>query len=81
MAIAAARWSANGNENCIGGWNMLGRLRRESESLCCDVPRDKFVQAGLVDWHAPGLQSLDFSDVLVNADHIMAKISKTCTGY
>src|SRR5262249_34537763 len=79
MSIAAARGGAHRDENGLCCGYSRCQLRRERESPLARVADDEIMETGFKDWDIAPVQSRDPFRVLINTDHVVAKIGKTST--
>ena len=81
MAIPPARWGADCDENRASPGNACGQISGEVQPTRAGVDLDQFGQARFKDRHDACVQQLNLGRVLINADHIMAEISKASPGH
>src|SRR5262249_38886586 len=79
MSIAAARGCADRDENRLGCAQGGGQLRRKGETALAGVANDEIMETRFKDWDIATVQGRDPLSVLINADHVVAKIGKTST--
>ena len=77
MAVAASRGGAHCNKDGIRPCHRLGQIQRECQPASLDVLGHQVIKTRLEDWHFAFAQLRDLVRVLVDANHIMAKIRKT----
>ena len=74
-AVLALR-RADGDEDDLRGFDGAGQLGRERQPAFGRVALDELGQPGLVDGHAGPPQHPDFALVLVDADHVVARLGQ-----
>src|SRR2546427_13001520 len=79
MSIAAARGRADRDKNDLRCSHGRGQLRRKGEAPLARVANDEIMEARFKDWDIATVQGRDPFRVLINADHVVAKIGKTST--
>src|ERR1700757_3215838 len=79
MAVAAARGCADRDENGLRCGHGGGQLRRKGKAPLARVANDEIMETGFKDWDIATVQGRDPFSVLINADHVVAKIGKTST--
>ena len=77
MAIAASRRRSDRNEDRSRPRDRRGKIGGKGKSALPHVVSDNIGQAGFEDRHFPGLQSLDFLSIAVNANDRMSEIRET----
>ncbi|MNU94718.1 hypothetical protein D3C71_847070 [compost metagenome] len=78
MAVATAGRSADSDEHDIGFGNSRRKLGCEGEAACLDVGFDQRIEAWLENRDDALPQRLDLLFCLVDADHLVTEIGKTC---
>ena len=81
MAIAAPRRGSDRDEDCIGIGDGGRQFGRKGEPSGRDIGGDQRVEPRFVNRHAPRVQRVNLSGILVDADDIMAEIGKTGPRY
>ena len=81
MAIAPAAGRADRDEDRFCALDRLGKIGRKGQPAGFDIRAYQFRQARLVNRHHPIMKLVDLRLILVDANHIMAKIGKTCPGH
>ena len=76
MAVAAARWRPDRDEDRIRLAHRLAQILGEGEPSRLDIVGDELGEAGLEDRHLAPLQGRDLARVLVDAGDHMAEIGK-----
>src|SRR5215468_6271705 len=79
MSIAAARGCADRDENGLRCGHGRGQLRRKGEAPLARVANDEIMETGFKDWDIATVQGRDPFSVLINANHVVAKIGKAST--
>jgi hypothetical protein len=77
MAVAAPCGRAHRDEHRLGRLDRLGPLEREEQPPLAHVARHQIVQSRLEDRDLAPLKTLDLRGVLVDARHLVTKISET----
>src|SRR2546430_739724 len=79
MSIAAARGCADRDENGLCCGHGGGQLGCKGETALARVANDEIMESRFKDWDIATVQGRDPFSVLINADHVVAKIGKTRT--
>ena len=76
MAIAAPRRGSDRDEHRFGALDAGRQVGRESQPPALDIGLDQGLKPRLPDRHLAGVQAVDLAGVLVDADHLVAKVGK-----
>lgn len=77
MAVAAPRRRADRDEDCVRALDACGQIGGEGQATRSGIVADQLVQPRLEDRHLPRFDRRDLARILIDTDHIMAKIRKT----
>ena len=79
MTIAAPTRSADSDENGVGALDPFGQTRSECQAACLRVRRYQIGETRLINRHDTVIQTIDLRLVLVDANHVVTEIGKTCS--
>jgi hypothetical protein len=80
MAIAAPRRRTDRDEHRVGAFDRAGQIVGEFQPTGARIGGDQFHEPRVVNRHFATQQSSDFSRVLVDTGHVVAKVSEAGPG-